>query len=72
MAVSASRNCCSYRGRFTFSLSCKSISMDTMASMAVSSITIFMVSLTTKSSIHSLRTDFLWHSVRFFLTDTHL
>ena len=46
--------------------------MDTMASIAVSSITIFMVSLTTKSSIHSLRTDFLWHSVRFFLTDTHL
>lgn len=43
-----------------------------IASIALSSITIFMVSLITKSSIHSLRTDFLWHSVRFFFTDTHL
>ena len=34
--------------------------------------TIFMVSLTTRSSIQSFRTDFLWHSVRFFFTDTHL
>ena len=72
MAISASRNCCSYSGKFTFSLSCNSISMDTMASIALSSITIFMVSPTTKSSIHSLRTDFLWHSVRFFFTDAHL
>ena len=72
MAISVSRSCCSYSGRFTFSLSCKSMSMETMASTALSSITIFMVSLTTKSSIHSFLTDFLWHSVRFFLTDTHL
>ena len=48
------------------------MSMDTMASIALSSMTIFMVSLTTKSSIHSFLTGFLWHSVRFFLTDTHL
>ena len=72
MAVSASRSCCSYSGTFTLSLSCKSISMDTMASVALSSMTIFMVSPTTKSSIHSFLTGLLWHSVRFFLTDTHL
>ena len=72
MAVSASRSCCSYSGTFTLSLSCKSMSMDTMASIALSSMTIFMVSPTTKSSIHSFLTGFLWHSVRFFLTDTHL
>lgn len=46
--------------------------MDTMASITLSSITILMVSLTTKSSIHSFLTDFLWHSVRFFFTDTRL
>ena len=72
MARSASRSCFSYRGRFTFSLSCKAVSIFTMPSRMASSITIFMVASTTRSSIHSFRTGFLWHSVRFFFTDTHL
>ena len=48
------------------------ITIETIASMAASSISIFMVSETTISSIQSFLTDFLWQFVRFFLTDTHL
>jgi len=72
MAVFVSRSCFSYSGRLTFSSSCKVISAETIAPMVASFISIFIVALTTISSSHSLRTGFLWQSVRFFLTDTHL
>lgn len=43
-----------------------------MASIALSSMTIFIVCSTTMFSIHSFLTAFLWQIFRCFFTDTHL
>lgn len=71
MPVLASFSCCSYKGRLVLSLFCKSITIKTIASIALSSMTIFMASLTTKTPSRFFWTGFLLQAF-FFLALTYL
>ena len=72
MAVSVSLSCFSKMGKSVDSSSWSRISIDTIASIISSSISMAMVSLTTRSSITSFLMGFFLQSFSFFLEAWHL